>query len=309
MPIRIPLVTDPAPRVLLDGIIDYAGLFPPAALPLAEAVRQYARHRGGDAGWMLGRFVCPVAQLEAFGTVAEPLLPRDAGAIPWRIAAVGSGDHAADAAAIVTINDSHRWSWDECSAVVDVVETRAAAPDDITRIHEAFASDTAVYVEIPWTEDPEPFVAELARTGRRAKMRTGGVTAEAFPPAAQVAAFIDVCVRANVPFKATAGLHHALCGAYPLTYESDAAHAPMYGFLNVFLAAALRMEGASRAHVEQALGESEAAAFTFTDEAVAWRGQSIDRTRLAHLREHVAVSFGSCSFTEPVTEVRALGAW
>src|SRR5262245_16658395 len=56
---------------LLSGILDYAGLFPPAALPLEQAVRQYARHRHEGDAWLLGRFVCPAAKLMEL----KPLLP------------------------------------------------------------------------------------------------------------------------------------------------------------------------------------------------------------------------------------------
>ncbi len=309
MPVRIPLVTDPASRVLLDGLIDFAGLFPPASLAVADAVRAYAKFRGGEAGWMLGRFVCPVSQFDAFAAVAEPLLPRDAGAIPWRLAAIGTGDHAEDAAAIVRINDCHRWSWDECSAVVDTIETRASSPDEIALIHAAFPVETTVYIEVPFMHDPRAFVAELSRTGRRAKIRTGGVSADAFPSAAQVAAFIDACIGAGVAFKATAGLHHVLCGSYPLTYAPAAVQAPMFGYLNMLLACALRLDNASADEIESALLESDRTSVTFADQAVLWRARKFDRTRLAHLREHVMTSFGSCSFTEPVSEVRAMGAW
>jgi hypothetical protein len=308
MPVRIPLVTDPAVRVLLDGIVDYAGLFPPAALGMPEAVRNYAKYRGGEAGWMLGRFICAVSHFPAFQTAADPLLPRDVGALPWRIAAVGSGDHAADAAAIAGMNDCHRWSLDECSAVVDTVETRVASLDDIARAHDAFPADLAVYLEVPHDADPLPFVEAIARTGRRAKLRTGGITAGAFPTAERVLAFIDACARQQVPFKATAGLHHALCGAYTLTYEADAARAPMFGFLNVFLAAALRATDAAPDEVRQLLLESDPSSLTFTDEAITWRGRVLHRTHLARVREQVAIAFGSCSFTEPVAEARALGA-
>lgn len=309
MPVRVPLITDPAPRVLLDGLVDYAGLFPPASLGMADAVRNFARYRGGEAGWMLGRFVCAVSHFDAFITAAEPLLPRDAGALPWRISAVGTGDHEADAAAIARMNDCHRWSVDECSALVDAVETRVSTPDDVQRLHEAFPVELTVYAELPAGVDPVPFMQRLANTGRRAKLRTGGVMPDAFPSADAVFAFIDAAVQSHVPFKATAGLHHALRGTYPLTYEAEASVAPMFGFLNIVLAAALRAAEGSHEQVLQLLQESEASSIAFSDEAVAWRGHVLHRTHLSRVREEIAVAFGSCSFTEPVTEVRALGAW
>ncbi len=309
MPVRVPLITDPAPRVLLDGLVDYAGLFPPASLSMTDAVRSFARYRGGEAGWMLGRFVCGVPHFDAFIAAAEPLLPRDAGALPWRISAVGTGDHVADAAAIARMNDCHRWSIDECSALVDAIETRVNTPDDVQRVHEAFPVDVTVYAELPADADPVPFMQLLANCGRRAKVRMGGVTAEAFPTAEHVYAFIDAAVASHVPFKATAGLHHALRGSYPLTYDAAAPSAPMFGFLNIVLAAALRAAEGSREQVLQLLQESEPSSLAFSDEAVAWRGHVMHRTHLSRVREEIAVAFGSCSFTEPVGDMRALGAW
>ena len=51
-------------RALLSGMVDYAGLFPPAQLPLEKAVREYAVHLGGAEAWMLGRFIIPAQRLE-----------------------------------------------------------------------------------------------------------------------------------------------------------------------------------------------------------------------------------------------------
>jgi hypothetical protein len=309
MPVRIPLITDPAARVLLDGLIDFAGLFPPASLSMPDAVKQYAKARGGEAGWMLGRFVCPVAQLESFGAVAEPLLPRDAGAIPWRLSAIGTGDHTTDATAVAAINVSHRWSWDECSAIVDTIETRATSTAEIEQIDRAFGAQATVYVELPPDADLAPLLTALARTGRRAKLRTGGVVPDAFPSADMIVNFIDGCVEAGVPFKATAGLHHAMCGDYALTYAPDSSTAPMYGYFNIALTVALRLANAPRDVLLDALRESDRGSIRFSEESVSWRSYTLDRTRIAHMREHVFTSFGSCSFTEPVSEGRAMGAW
>src|SRR4051812_41630301 len=60
-------------RTLLAGIIDYAGIFPPARLPLEQAIRNYARYRQGPASWMLGRFVCPAAQLTPLAPLIDEL--------------------------------------------------------------------------------------------------------------------------------------------------------------------------------------------------------------------------------------------
>jgi hypothetical protein len=83
------------------------------------------------------------------------------------------------------------------------------------------------------------FIAAVAACGRRAKIRTGGETADKFPAAESAVEFIRLCGAANVAFKATAGLHHPLRSVHRLTYQPGSPSGMMHGFLNVFLAAAL----------------------------------------------------------------------
>jgi hypothetical protein len=142
--------------------------------------------------------------------------------------------------------------------------------------------------------------------GARAKIRTGGVVADAFPTSREIVAFIASCQRESVPFKATAGLHHPLRGSYRLTYEANSSIATMYGFLNVFLAAALVYSGRSEETARSVLEESDPAAFTFTDNAIIWRDLEVDVNQITKFRSSFGISFGSCSFREPIDELAAL---
>ena len=142
--------------------------------------------------------------------------------------------------------------------------------------------------------------------GARAKIRTGGVTADLFPSPEALADFLLQCAQRKLAFKATAGLHHAVRGVYKLTYEPDSACATMHGFLNVLLAACLAWYGGSRAQVRATLEETHAAAFRFDDAGVAWHGHRLSNAQLAAAREEFIVSFGSCSFEEPLQELRKL---
>jgi len=151
-------------------------------------------------------------------------------------------------------------------------------------------------------------VAALAGAAAGAKIRTGGITPEAFPSAEVVAEFIRACVAAEVPFKATAGLHHPLRGSFPLTYEKGSACAEMFGFLNVFVTAAL-----AKAHrldtptLVQCLTERDPSSIAATDDGLRWRKLVLSVSQLSAAREGLALSFGSCSFDEPVRELTALG--
>jgi hypothetical protein len=153
------------------------------------------------------------------------------------------------------------------------------------------------YVELPLGDGLEEKVAALAERGLRAKVRCGGAEV---PSAASLGRFLAVCRDAGVPFKATAGLHHPLRCVKPLTYEPDAPTGTMHGFLNVFLAAGF--EGDE----EEVLRETSPAAFRFSDEGISWRDRTLSLDDLRALRRF-AISFGSCSFEEPVADLRELG--
>ena len=137
-------------------------------------------------------------------------------------------------------------------------------------------------------------------------MSTGGVTADAFPPATLVVRFIRNCLRAQVRFKATAGLHHLLRAEYALTYDANAPRGMMFGYLNVFLAAAFMASGLSDADAVQFLEEGDATAIVVSGASIVWRGHTVSAAQLAQMREQAAVSFGSCSFREPFDELQIL---
>lgn len=310
MPVRLPPVTDHAVRVLFEGIVDYAGLFPPAALNMPVAIRNYAHYRASGAGWMLGRFVCSASSLTLFSEHAEPFLPRDAGAIPWRLAVTSSGNVNADMEQIAIFNTQHRVCFDECGAVADTYEVKIKSPEDIDVLNHTIPRGLITYLEIPFA-DAEELIPAVAASGRRAKMRTGGVTENAFPSPKAVVQFLRQCVEYDVMAKATAGLHHPVSGTYRLTYEDNAPTGHMFGYLNVFLAAALLAQGAAQPLAMKLLRETNPASVVITEERVLWHhdGESteFERSLLWRTRERVLTSFGSCSFIEPVDEARAAG--
>ncbi len=312
MPVRLPPLTEQSARLLLEDLIDYAGLFPPAQLSMAAAVRNFAHYRAGGHGWMLGRFVCSASMLKTFSETADPLLPRDDGAIPWRIAVTGSGNVTSDMEAIAAFNERHRVCFNECGAIADSYETKAASVKEVEYLHSAVPENLLTYIELPLDDRVDELVAAVASVGRRAKMRLGGVSANAFPQTARVAAFLRACLDHQVTSKATAGLHHPLSGPYRLTYEDDAPTGRMFGFVNLLLSAAIMVNGGSNADAERMLETSHSDALHVGEAAVVVSipgGSSvhIDRSIVQHVRHQVVVSIGSCSFTEPVHESTELG--
>lgn len=284
---------------LLAGAVDYAGLFPPAGLGMAAAAAEYAHALTGPEAWLLGRFVAPAARLPELtdARAAGPATPA------WRVSAIVTGESAADLAAIAGFNQHA-----PTLAVVDAVECRPSSIDGIDWLAaQVQVRPGETFVEVPLDETMPAWLARIAACGLAAKIRTGGVTAAAFPAPAAIVAFLDGVTRLGLRFKATAGLHHAVRGAYRLTYEPDAAQAPMYGYLNVLLAAATLRAGGSPAEAEHVLLAGDAATLTFTDDAVRWAGRDFAAPLLRDLRTRLA-GFGSCSFREPAAELRALAA-
>jgi hypothetical protein len=181
-----------------------------------------------------------------------------------------------------------------------------ATPEAIERAADAADRRMMLFAEVPTSGDLESLIATIAECGASAKIRTGGTTPEAFPPASDVARFIHACVEKHVPFKATAGLHHPLRAEYRLTYQSDAPRGTMFGYLNVFLAAAFAESGMSEAELADLLEEKDPRAFVVEDGRIAWRSHVLTLGQVRDSR-HRLQSFGSCSFREPVDELETLG--
>lgn len=308
-------------RTLLAGLIDYAGLFPPASLGMGAACENFARESRGGMAWALGRFVCPASRLDELSRAAAVMMPGTAGTSgyrehadvmePWRISAIIDSPLEASLGAIAAFNERHGQE-DQGRAVVDMVEVKVESAGQIDAIIDALPEDLYPFFEFPHAEiergDARGLIAALAGEPVAAKIRTGGITPEAFPSPAAVARFIVACAAARVPFKATAGLHHAIRGEHPLTYEPRCPRGVMHGFLNVFVAATMaRTHQLDADRTRAMLEESRAEAFHFTSEGVRWNGLFAETAQIAKARESFCLSYGSCSFDEPIAELRALG--
>lgn len=289
---------------LLEGLIDYAGLFPPASESMRAAAEKYAEYLDSVDARALARFIVPVTRLGELESEASDLIAGAAQSKPWRLAVLISGDASAAVRLILDFN-RRRSAGSTTGAEIDVVEVKANSASEVSAHHRALPRTLTTYFEIPTTGNLQSLVAAIASTGARAKIRTGGVTADAFPDAEIILDFMTACIDAGVPFKATAGLHHPLRGEYRLTYEPGSAKAMMYGYLNVFLAAALLRVGAPRDIARAALLETDPTTLDFGDDAITWRDRKLTARQLHSAREF-AISFGSCSFREPIDELARL---
>jgi hypothetical protein len=258
---------------------------------MVDAVLEYERHREASDNWALGRFVVPLSRWRELESV---LRDGSRPGLPWPISLLAA---PADADRIRSITA------DGSRAVVQAVECKADSVDDAAKAAVLVRPGIEVFVEITTMTGVDAMAAELARIGAAAKVRTGGVTADAIPSAAHVLAFLRACRTARIRFKATAGLHHAVRGEYRLTYDPAPPTGVLFGFLNVAIAAALLWFGRSDDVVLQVLEERSVDAFAFTDAAVSWGNERLTRRELDEVRAGFFAGFGSCSFREPMAEI------
>jgi hypothetical protein len=262
----------------LHWLIDYAGLFPPAQLPMEGAVAEYDDLCcGSDDNWMLGRFIVPVRRL---AELREAVVGR----LPMAISVIASVDDIE----LVARDWWNVWGQIETLEIPLGTHSLEELQTAIERCGLGQLVNEMPYDNLPTYVEGTRDFASLARYGLGAKLRCGGVEPSAFPSVEEISAFIAAAVDAGVPFKATAGLHH------PVRHFNEEAGVMMHGFLNILIGAAMA-DKVDRAGLEAIIAEQDPAALPLRDE-----------TLMRCARERF-VSYGSCSFDEPVADLRALG--
>jgi hypothetical protein len=226
---------------------------------------------------------------------------------PWKVSVLAGSDLSGDFEKIKAFNRWHSERDARVKVVIDTVEIKAATPELVGQAAKEPPDSIRVFFEIPVDRDPADLLSAIAKAGRSAKVRTGGVTRETFPTVGDLTRFLAASLRAGVMFKATAGLHHPIRGMYPLTYEPDTSNTLMHGFLNLLLCAAFMYDGMGLEEGEVLLAEEDGAAFRFDESGVEWKGHRLAADGIAAARRGFAVSFGSCSFEEPLEDLQKLG--
>jgi len=234
-------------RALLENLIDYAGLYPPAALPLPEVLRNYRTYLASSESWMLNRLVLPAAKLPE--VCLEP---------NWRVTLLVEAEPGSLPIQIETLE---------------------------TKLPRRLSLPT--YCEAP--------VATIV--GAFAKVRAGGLQPDAVPSSKSLADFLEQAHSHRMAFKATAGLHHPIRSLDP----------PMHGFVNLVVAAIFAWQRAPRDTLIEILDDPDPASFQFSDAQLRWRTRAATTSQIQSARRNFAHSFGSCSFEEPLADLRALG--
>ena len=295
-------------RALLAHSIDYAGMFPPCSLALDTALRNHAEYVRSPEAWMLGAFVLPTEQFDA----TRQLLSQFDAQHPLRVAALGAKTPSADVF-LEAVDDADAAIRSLSRHNVDLIsmshlEMFLPKDVDVASLNEArsILGDLPVFWEAP-PDRAEQSIALLTEFNSDAdsatfgyKLRTGGVTADAFPTSMQIAKALVTPATHQLPLKFTAGLHH------PLRQYREEVKTKMHGFLNVLGAAVLAAEHQWDANQTAIMLDDENAdSFSFSDDFFSWREWRLDTKRLQYRRRFV-VSFGSCSFDEPRDDLREL---
>jgi hypothetical protein len=297
-------------RALLHGAIDYAGLFPPAKLPLAQSIHNYLRYQRDAARWMLGRFVCPVERLEELAGIVHSEGPSRA---PVNVSALGAARGVDIFAAGLALDlGKLRESSLVLNRVLAAHAYEVRIPSELARSASigTIEGKTLQSIHFEANLDSEArswlprLLAALRETGGGRygfKLRCGGLEAAAFPASEQVAFTIVACRDAAIPLKFTAGLHH------PIRHYGESVQTKMHGFINVFAAGVLaHARRLNEEQVQAIIEDEDARNFVFSAEALRWKDWQAT-TREVEAARRMVVSFGSCSFDEPHDGLRKLG--
>jgi hypothetical protein len=296
-------------RALLARAIDYAGLFPPASLALEPALGNYADYIRTPDAWMLGAFILPVAE---FGAAARSLSQFDR-ENPLRLSALGPKTDSAETfrAAFPAVMDAISCFQKNFGPAAPIEQFEMPLPAELSAetlkmIRSSGDPQLRTFWEAP-AEGAERAIKLIADSNRAHanrklgfKLRTGGVTANAFPTSTEIACVLSCAGMHQVPIKFTAGLHH------PVRLFHDSVQTKMHGFLNVLGSGVLALEHDwTERQIAEMLDEEDPAAFSFDDDFFSWRDARVATERIAVHRELVT-SLGSCSFDEPRDDLRAL---
>jgi hypothetical protein len=286
----------------LDHFIDYAGLFPPAGLDLQTTIANHDRYAASPDRWMLGRCVVPLDRLPA---VVATLAALPFSQRAWTIAVLLSPTDRLDQ--VTTAIDRFHDAPERARVTITAVEAALSARGAVSELAAALPPALERFVEIPLDGTRDAWLDAIAAAGCGAKIRTGGLTADRFPPSESLTAVLQACASRELPLKATAGLHHAIRGPYRLTYEPGSRFGVMHGFMNLLIGALIvHTRAGTDADVQRALESREPRQFVVAQTALHWDGHSFSVAACADMRARLLRSVGSCSFEEPVAELRHL---
>jgi len=326
----------PSLKAFMQNLIDYAGLFPPAQLPMDQAIKNFLLYKQKADAWMLSRFICPAVRLEELADFKKDILSTEKH-LPLSILGRGGKNHDEfmknlfadfdDVESFMKMIDNH--------AQITVFETKIPQPlidlNDAENV-EFFLESAADIIECRVGENIQPFyeanfsgdwrsrndqviagISSHIQTSQKNhkrihcqptgfKIRCGGIEAAAFPTTEQISYVLNLCREKSVPFKATAGLHH------PVRHYNESVQTKMHGFFNLFCAGILAvLHELKEEQIRKIIEEENPENFIFSDSDFRWKNLKATASQIKNLRKNFAISYGSCSFDEPREDLKILG--
>lgn len=303
-------------------LIDYAGLFPPTNLDLPQAFHNFVFYSQGEYKWMLGKFIIPAKRLKELGSLLDDMAVES----KVSLSVIGSSSESITefgnffAEDIIAIRDFTGKYGDSVS--IDAFEVRLPSDlfkldenDDIldlminisSQLEALLGKNVPVFYEATLTHEYETEIIRTVETIAALnkecgyKLRTGGIEASAFPEPEVIAFAIMTCCEFSVPMKCTAGLHH------PIRHYNEGVSAVMHGFMNVFAAGILAYtNNLDESELLEVLNEEDPFEFVFTESGLTWNEIEVLNAEIKGSREGFMLSYGSCSFDEPVDDLKTM---
>jgi hypothetical protein len=305
-----------AVTALCSGLIDYAGLYPPAALGLPQALSNYRSYTSAPDSWMLSRFIAGAAHalqltdelLAGFmsqGALEISLVSKDPiQELPKVIAALPQ------VARVVAVE----------SPLVAGTEIK----DQLASHREAFKAlvdqghQLEMFYEVPFSENWDQEFLRLVDgivtigAGHPArsvgcKLRCGGLEPQLVPSPERLGRALHACAERSIAVKFTAGLHQPF-RHMPKPGETGSAGVPMHGYFNLYWAAlVVNAKRCSAGEVIEIVAEMESCNPRVMDDSIEWLGVRLSEQEIRDMRSSKVLSFGSCSFEEPIDAARQLG--
>lgn len=294
----------------MSGLIDYAGLFPPADLNLKSSINNYSNYIRGSRNWMMSKFILPSSKISGLN---DNLMKHFNSDFPLNLSLISS-DFYLDKVELTSLMDNFPGI-----VFCTGVESRIHEINQFESLYEKnrivcseFDRPIQTFYEIErnsnWENEVKQIVKQLSdlnknyRLNHGFKLRCGGVEKNHFPSSQECAIAINLCRDYNVAMKFTAGLHH------PMRHFSESVGTRMYGFFNIFIGGMMSYK--FQLNIEsllEILEDENANHFQFSDNGVSWKNFDLSQQELQKLRSEAFISYGSCSFEEPCEDLKNLG--
>src|SRR3954463_10413380 len=147
---------------LTRGLVDYAGLFPPAAEDMRQALENYATYLRAADSAALARFIVPVSRLHELEDQSKGLIGR--GSQTWRLSVLVPGDVAESMEVVGDFNRRHASALGGV-AEIDVVELKATDAGEVADQSRDVPASMTAYFEVPTSGNVEKLIAAVAAAG------------------------------------------------------------------------------------------------------------------------------------------------